>query len=102
MYSSTVEFRLELVGTRSDGRQVNVTPTLLAARLPSSARPFLMGADHFRRVGDVSVLKHHLDDLARLCCADGPSFERVEVTLVERRDAIAATTRTIARQGCRR
>ena len=47
-----LEFRLEIVGHHRGGAVHVLAPTALAASLPESARPFLTGADRFRRAYD--------------------------------------------------
>lgn len=84
MYASTVEFRLELVGRARGGGRMALAPSSLAPRLSPSARPFVTGAEHFRRTGDVTVLRRHLKDLGSVACREEGSLAEVEVTLVER------------------
>jgi hypothetical protein len=98
MYASTVEFRLDLVAHTRAGATVLLAPTSLASSLPPSARPYVAGADHFRRAGDVRVLRHHLDDLARLACRRDDSLADVAITLVERSGAVE--TKSTARVPC--
>lgn len=84
MYASTVEFRLQLLGSDADGRPRVVPPSSLAFALPPSARGFVAGADHFRRSGGVLSLRRHLGDLGQLACHEQPALTRVTVTLFER------------------
>lgn len=98
MYASTVEFRLELIGHPRAGGITVLAPTSLAASVTRRARPFVTGADHFRRAGSVLVLRHHLGDLARVACRNDPTLADVEVTLVER--SSPASSRSTARIRC--
>jgi hypothetical protein len=102
MYSSIVEFRLELGGHcgGSTRKAVALNPTSLAPDLPPSARPFVAGADHFRRTTDVATLHRHLDDLGKLACMKFSALDDVEVVLFEREGGV--TERTIARVRCSR
>lgn len=82
MYASSVWFRLDILARGADGRARAIAPTLLAQKVTPSALPFLAGSDHFRRTYDISALRNHLGDVARLACDD--DAVRVEVTLFER------------------
>ena len=101
MYASSVEFRLDLVGHARGGGTMVVAPSLLAHALPPSARPFVAGAEHFRRAGDVTVLRRHLGDLGRLACRQEESLAAVDITLVERSERSAgASKKTAVRVRC--
>src|SRR5258707_13199034 len=100
MYAHTVEFRLDIVGRTKNATPKRVAPTALASSLPPSARPFVAGADHFRRAGDVAVLRRHLDDLARLSCQLDDTLSDVDVTLVERTHAAAPSHEKTAHVRC--
>jgi hypothetical protein len=83
MYAASVDYRIELRGRRG-AETVPIPPSALARDLPPSARPFLGGAERFRRTSDVSVLRRHLDDIARLACRHDASFDAVGIVLMER------------------
>lgn len=97
MYASMVNFRLAVVGRALDGRLQSITPASLASALPRSARPFVMGAEHVRHASDVSALRHHLDDLARIACRVHPALAETTVTLVEEQGASTRHTEGHAR-----
>jgi hypothetical protein len=100
MYAHTIEFRLEIVGRTKNGTPKWVAPSSLASSLLPSARPFVAGSDHFRRAGDVGVLRRHLEDLARLSCQLDDTLAEVDVTLFERADAAAPSTEKTAHIRC--
>lgn len=98
MYASTVEFRLEIAGHTRTGASRVVAPTSLAASLPPSARPFVAGADHFRRAANVAALRRHLDDLGRVACRQDDSLADVVIMLVER--SAESSSQRVARVRC--
>jgi hypothetical protein len=100
MYAHTVEFRLDIVGRTKDGTSKWIGPSSLASSLLPSARPFVAGSDHFRRAGDVGVLRRHLEDLARLSCRLDDTLSEVDVTLLERADTAAPSKEKTARARC--
>jgi hypothetical protein len=100
MYARTVEFRLDIVGRTKNGTPKWIGPSSLASSVLPSVRPFVAGSDHFRRAGDVGVLRRHLEDLARLSCRLDDTLSEVDVTLFERADAAASSNETTARVRC--
>jgi hypothetical protein len=95
MYAGSTWFRLEVVAFEGDtGGSRAIPPTSLAGSVTPAARPFLAGADHLRRTYDVTVLRNHLADVARVACAAEPSARSIRITLVARSASADGPERT--------
>lgn len=84
MYASSVEFRVAIVGRTEGGARIAVPTFSLVHAFPRSGQPLLMGTEVFRRTTDVSVLRRHLDDVAKVGCHEHRELVNVEVVLTER------------------
>ena len=86
MYSRTIDYRVAIIASDARGKLHAVAPTSLVPALGPSVKPFLAGADHFRRNYEVAPLRDHLPDLARIACdrEGATAAERIEVVLTER------------------
>lgn len=84
MYASFVEFRVTITGRTESGARTSIPTFSLAHAFPRSGRPLLMGTEVFRRTTDVSVLRRHLDDVARVGCHEHRELVEVDVLLTER------------------
>jgi hypothetical protein len=84
MYSSTVDYRLEMAWLDDRGLRHVLSPTAVAENVSfDSAAPFLAGAEVFRTVPQIDALRAHLRDVARAGCAERPA-QAIEITLHER------------------
>jgi hypothetical protein len=82
MYSRAGEFRIDLVTFDSEDHAHPRNPTALAVHAAPGPASLLGGSDHWRP-GPSSILRAHIDDLARYACHETRA-STVEITLHER------------------
>lgn len=100
MYASSTWFLVTITAATDHGDRP-VAPSAIAAKVVPSAARFLAGSDHLRRTYDVSPLRGHLDDVARLACEEAPGARAITITLVERKGSpTGPETSTTKRAGC--
>jgi hypothetical protein len=95
MYAATVTYRVEIHAQDADGRARAIAPSALARFAGPFAAPFLFGAETPRELPQITALRAHLSDVARLACAHSDAI-RVDVLLFEGTGAEASRAATAA------